>query len=102
MQPSVVLTDSDDPQLIAAVEKLDGWRLERRPSAELPGAIGAVPGTRLLFLRTNDPTLMRAVIEKAHGTNLPVVVMCEDDAARRRAVEHRVEEWVPEGASAEE
>jgi EAL domain-containing protein (putative c-di-GMP-specific phosphodiesterase class I)/GGDEF domain-containing protein len=99
---SVVLTDSSDEALATAVQRFDGWRLERLPSAELPGAIGTIAGTRLVFARTNDPTLMRAVIEKAHGAGLPVVMECEDDAARRRAVELRTEEWVPRGASVEE
>jgi hypothetical protein len=58
---SVVLTDSSDEALATAVQRFDGWRLERLPSAELPGAIGTIAGTRLVYARTNDPTLMRAV-----------------------------------------
>ena len=99
---SVVLTDSDDETFATAVGRLDGWRLERRASAELPGAIGTVAGTRVVYARTSDPTLIRAIIEKSHGAGLPVVVECEDDAARRRAVELRAEEWLVRGASVEE
>ncbi|MGH7679879.1 MAG: EAL domain-containing protein [Gemmatimonadaceae bacterium] len=99
---SVVLTDSNDATLVEAVEHLDGWRIERRASVELPGAIGTVAGTRLVFAQTNDPTLMRAVIERAHANGLPVVVVCQDDAARRRAVELRAEEWLLFGASVNE
>jgi EAL domain-containing protein (putative c-di-GMP-specific phosphodiesterase class I)/GGDEF domain-containing protein len=98
----VVLTDSDDPQFGAAVERLDGWRVEHRASAELASVIGTIAGTRLVFAQTNDPTLMRAIVEKSHAKALPVVVECADEAARRRAVELRAEEWVPKGASAEE
>jgi EAL domain-containing protein (putative c-di-GMP-specific phosphodiesterase class I)/GGDEF domain-containing protein len=98
----VVLTDSDDPQFGAAVERLDGWRVEHRASAELANAIGTIAGTRLVFAQTNDPTLMRAIVETSHAKALPVVVECGDEAARRRAVELRVEEWVPKGASTEE
>jgi EAL domain-containing protein (putative c-di-GMP-specific phosphodiesterase class I)/GGDEF domain-containing protein len=98
----VVLTDSSDEQFTAAVERLDGWRVERRASAELPGVIGTIAGTRLVFAQTSDPTLMRAIVEKSHAKALPVVVECADEAARRRAVELRVEEWLPAGATAEE
>src|SRR5688572_33318518 len=67
LNASVVLTDSNDAALAAAVERLDGWRLEQRPSTELPGTIGTVAGTRVVFTSTSDPTLLRAIIEKAHA-----------------------------------
>jgi EAL domain-containing protein (putative c-di-GMP-specific phosphodiesterase class I)/GGDEF domain-containing protein len=102
LNASVVLTDSNEAALAAAVERLDGWRIELRPSAELPGTIGTVVGTRVVFTSTSDPTLLRAIIEKAHAAGLPVVVECEDESARRRAVELRAEEWVPRGASPED
>jgi EAL domain-containing protein (putative c-di-GMP-specific phosphodiesterase class I)/GGDEF domain-containing protein len=99
---SVLLTDSTDDRIDAAVEKLDGWRVERRASAQLPGAIGTVAGTRVVYVCASDPTLLRATVEHAHGVGLPVVVECEDDAARRRAVELRAEEWVLRGSSPDE
>jgi EAL domain-containing protein (putative c-di-GMP-specific phosphodiesterase class I)/GGDEF domain-containing protein len=99
---SVLLTDSTDEVLGVAVERLDGWRLERRAAEELPGAIGSVPGARVVYVCTGDPTLLRATVERAHGAGMPVVIECEDDAARRRAVELRAEEWVLRGASADE
>ena len=99
---SVLLTDSPDESIALAVERLDGWRLERRKSAELPAAIGTVAGTRAVYVCTNDPTLLRATVERAHGAALPVVVECEDEAERRRAVELRAEEWVLRGAKPEE
>jgi GGDEF domain-containing protein len=99
---SILLTDSDDPAIEAAVELLDGWRLERRPSNELAASVGQVAGTRAIYICTNDPTQLRSIVEAAHGTGLPVVVQCDDDAARRRAVELRAEEWVLRNAPAEE
>ena len=99
---SILLTDSADEPVALAVERLDGWRLERRTSAELPGSIGTVAGTRVVYVSTNDPTLLRASVERAHGAGLPVVVECEDEASRRRAVELRAEEWVLRGASPDE
>jgi EAL domain-containing protein (putative c-di-GMP-specific phosphodiesterase class I) len=86
----------------AAVERLEGWRVERRSSAELPAAIGTVPGARAVYVCTNDPTLLRATVERAHGAGLPVVVECENEAERRRAVELRAEEWVVRGTNPDE
>ncbi|MGH7637068.1 MAG: EAL domain-containing protein, partial [Gemmatimonadaceae bacterium] len=99
---SVLLTDSTDPRLVAAAEQLDGWRVEQRPPPELAANVGTVPGTRAVYVCASDPTVLRAVVEKAHAAGLPVVVECEDDAARRRAVELRAEEWVLAGAQPEE
>ena len=91
---SILLTDSDDRAIEAAVALLDGWRLERVPSDQLASAVGTVAGTRAVYICTNDPTQLRAIVEAAHGAGLPVVVQCNDDAARRRAIELRAEEWV--------
>jgi len=99
---SILLTDSDDQAIEAAVELLDGWRLERRASDELASAVGTVAGTRAIYVCTNDPTQLRAIVEAAHNAGLPVVVQCDDDAARRRAVELRAEEWVLRDASSAE
>jgi EAL domain-containing protein (putative c-di-GMP-specific phosphodiesterase class I)/GGDEF domain-containing protein len=102
LNPSVVLTDATDEAIVAAAERLQGWRLERRTSADLAEAVGSVVGTRLVFLTTDDPTLMRAIVEKSHGAGLPVVAECADEAARRRAIELKVEEWIPRGATSDE
>jgi EAL domain-containing protein (putative c-di-GMP-specific phosphodiesterase class I)/GGDEF domain-containing protein len=99
---SVLLTDSTEQKLVAAAELLDGWRVEHRPSTELASNIGTVAGTRAVFVCTNDPTILRSVVERAHGAGLPVIVECEDDAARRRAVELRAEEWVLAAAGSDE
>ncbi|MEX2177613.1 MAG: EAL domain-containing protein [Gemmatimonadaceae bacterium] len=99
---SVLLTDSTDEALATAAERLDGWRVERRDPAELVEAIGTVAAVRVVYVTTDDPTLLRAAIEKAHGAGLAVVVECGDDASRRRAVELRAEEWVLRGAHPDE
>ena len=102
MHGSVLLTDSSDQNIALAVERLEGWHLERRSSADLSNAIATTPGTRLVYVCTNDPTLLRAVVEHAHSAGIPVVVECEDETIRRRAVELRAEEWIARGASIEE
>ena len=99
---SVLLTDSANDVIAEAVARLDGWRLERRSSTELPQAIGKVAGVRVLYVCGNDPAVLRATIERAHSAGLPVVVECGDEASRRRAVELRAEEWVLGGATPDE
>jgi EAL domain-containing protein (putative c-di-GMP-specific phosphodiesterase class I)/GGDEF domain-containing protein len=98
---SVLLTDSDDPVIDAAVAKLDGWRAERRALPELGTALGDA-GVRALLIITTDPTLLRTGIEQAHARGVPVIVGCSDETARRRAVELRAEEWYLMPATPEE
>jgi EAL domain-containing protein (putative c-di-GMP-specific phosphodiesterase class I)/GGDEF domain-containing protein len=90
---SILLSDSDDEALEPAVQQLDGWRLERVLSAELANAVAARPGVRAVVVGANDPTVLRMVVERAHGCGVAVIVSCADDTARRRAVELKVEEW---------
>ena len=92
MSESVLLTDSADASIDAAVARLDGWRAERRALPELGTALGDA-GVRALLLVTTDPTLLRSSIEQAHARGVPVIVGCADETARRRAVELRAEEW---------
>jgi EAL domain-containing protein (putative c-di-GMP-specific phosphodiesterase class I)/GGDEF domain-containing protein len=99
---TVLLTDSTDDVIAAAVERLNGWRLERRPSEELSQAIGKITGVRAVYVTTNDPALLRGTIERAHAAGISVVVECADETSRRRAVELRAEEWVLKGASPDE
>lgn len=98
----VLLSDSRDEAVALAVERLDGWRLDRRTSAELVDAIGTVAGTRAVYVCTDDPTLLRAAVERAHGAGLPIVVECHDETCQRRSVELRAEEWVRRGAAPDE
>ncbi len=93
MSESILLTDSDKPQLDEAVVKLDGWALERVPSAEFANAVATRPGVRAVLVEGSDPTNLRTVVERAHGCGIPVIVGCADDTARRRAIELKAEEW---------
>jgi EAL domain-containing protein (putative c-di-GMP-specific phosphodiesterase class I)/GGDEF domain-containing protein len=98
---SVLLTDSDDATIDAAVARLDGWRVERRALPEL-GAALAEAGVRVLLLTTTDPALLRTSVEQAHARGVPVMVGCTDETARRRAVELKAEEWFLLPATPEE
>ncbi|HJQ22130.1 MAG TPA: EAL domain-containing protein [Gemmatimonadaceae bacterium] len=99
---SVLLTDSNEQVIDRALTHLDGWRVERRVSEELAASVDSISGVRVVYVCTHDPTLLRATVERAHAAGIPVVVECEDEAARRRAIELRAEEWVLRGAGAEE
>ena len=92
MSESILLTDTDVAAVHDAVALLDGWRAEARALPELGSALGE-PGVRALLLSTSDPTLLRSSIELAHARGVPVLVGCADEAARRRAVELKAEEW---------
>jgi EAL domain-containing protein (putative c-di-GMP-specific phosphodiesterase class I)/GGDEF domain-containing protein len=98
---SVLLTDTDDEAVRQAVALLDGWRAEARPLTDLAPAL-AEPGVRAVLITTPDPSLLRASIEQAHLRGVPVLVGCADEAARRRAVELRAEEWFLLPATPEE
>jgi EAL domain-containing protein (putative c-di-GMP-specific phosphodiesterase class I)/GGDEF domain-containing protein len=89
---SILLTDTDVAAVRDAVALLDGWRAEARALPELGSALGE-PGVRALLLPTGDPSLLRSSIELAHARGVPARVGCSDEAARRRAVELRAEEW---------
>jgi EAL domain-containing protein (putative c-di-GMP-specific phosphodiesterase class I)/GGDEF domain-containing protein len=90
---SILLTDSNEPALEPAVRQLDGWVIERATAGELADAVATRPGVRAVVIASEDPDVLRAIVERAHGCGVPVVVSCADDTARRRAVELKVEEW---------
>jgi len=98
---SVLLTDTDDATVRQAVALLDGWRAEVRVLDAVGSAL-AEPGVRAVLVTTADPSILRTSIEQAHLRGVPVLVGCADEAARRRAVELRAEEWFLLPASAEE
>lgn len=101
MSESILLTDTDDPTVRQAVAQLDGWRADVRALDGL-AAVLAEPGVRAVLITTSDPSLLRTAIEQAHLRGVPVLIGCADEAARRRAVELRAEEWFLLPASAEE
>jgi EAL domain-containing protein (putative c-di-GMP-specific phosphodiesterase class I)/GGDEF domain-containing protein len=101
MADYLLLTDTDDPAVAAATGLLESWGLELVDAAALPNAVGN-EGIRAVLITTADPSLLRAGVEHAHAVGLPVIVGCADDAARRRAIELRAEEWYRLPADAEE
>jgi EAL domain-containing protein (putative c-di-GMP-specific phosphodiesterase class I)/GGDEF domain-containing protein len=98
---SILLTDTDVAAVREAVALLDGWRAEPRALPELSSALGE-SGVRALLVTTSDPSLLRSSVEQAHARGVPVIVGCADEAARRRAVELRAEEWYQLPSSAKE
>jgi EAL domain-containing protein (putative c-di-GMP-specific phosphodiesterase class I) len=92
MSDFILLTDSDDPSVTAAVGQLESWSVRRADAEQINDLLGE-SGVRAVLLVTNDPSLLRSVTEHAHAAGIPVVIGCEDDIARRRAVELRAEEW---------
>jgi EAL domain-containing protein (putative c-di-GMP-specific phosphodiesterase class I)/GGDEF domain-containing protein len=90
---SLLLTDSTQPAIEQALPLLDGWSFERVPESDLANAVATRPDVRVVVVTSDDPTTLRAVVERAHGCGIPVVVGCADDTARRRAVELKAEEW---------
>jgi EAL domain-containing protein (putative c-di-GMP-specific phosphodiesterase class I)/GGDEF domain-containing protein len=99
---SVLLTDSRDSQVARAVDQLDGWKLERVPSSQLADVIGSRSGVRAVLVTSKDPSVVRAVLERANVAGLPAVVSCADDSARRRAVELGAQEWMLASAGSDE
>ena len=92
MSDYVLLTDSDDPSITAAVGQLESWSVQRVSVSQLTAPIEDA-GVRAVLVVTTDPTELRAATERAHATGIPVIIGCVDDTARRRAVELRAEEW---------
>jgi EAL domain-containing protein (putative c-di-GMP-specific phosphodiesterase class I)/GGDEF domain-containing protein len=92
---SVLLTDLSPESLDEAVRLLEGWEVKQVPAEQLPRVVGggAESGVRAVLIESDDPTILRETIERAHAASIPVVVACADDVARRRAVELKAEEW---------
>lgn len=101
MSDFILLTDGDDPAIVAAVGQLESWSPQRVDASQLSEAIGNA-GVRALLIVTADPTILRLATERARGAGIPVVVACGDETARRRAVELKAEEWYRVPATPEE
>src|SRR3954463_9017728 len=101
MSDFVLLTDSDDPSISAAVGQLESWSVQRVDGSQLTAPIDD-PSVRAVLVVTTDPTQLRAATERAHASGIPVIIGCVDDTARRRAVELRAEEWYRIPAAPEE
>jgi EAL domain-containing protein (putative c-di-GMP-specific phosphodiesterase class I)/GGDEF domain-containing protein len=102
VNPPVLLTDTSDDAVRAAVSALNGWRLEQRPINELLETLETLPDIRAILLTTDDPTVLRAAVERAHERRVAVIMGCADDVARRRAIDFRVDEWYRVPSTAEE
>ena len=102
MNHSTLLTDTNDPLVVEAVAQLDSWRAVVVQSQEIARAIGHERGLRAVYVTAESPPTLREIVECAHAKGLPVIVGCKDDAARRRAIELRAEEWLRLPTDAEE
>jgi EAL domain-containing protein (putative c-di-GMP-specific phosphodiesterase class I)/GGDEF domain-containing protein len=101
MSDFILLTDSDDPSIAAAVGQLESWNVQRVEAPAIAESL-ETSGVRAILVVTTDPTLLRTATERAHSKSIPVIIGCTDDTARRRAVELRAEEWYRIPAAAEE
>ena len=57
MSDFILLTDSEDPSVAAAVQLLESWRVKQVSAEQLLEAMGD-SGVRALLLVTADPTLL--------------------------------------------
>ena len=102
MNESVILTDSDDASIRDAAGLLEAWTVVVRRDRELAAAIEEVPDVRVVVTTTDNPNALRDIVERTRARALPIIVGCHNEAARRRAIELRVDEWFLVPASAEE
>jgi EAL domain-containing protein (putative c-di-GMP-specific phosphodiesterase class I)/GGDEF domain-containing protein len=100
--PSILLTDSYDPDLASVAARVPGGRTEVRPASGLAAAIGELPGVTAVVVASADPDVVRAVVERGRLYHVPVVAACESEFACRVAVESHVDEWYVLPASPEE
>ena len=87
-----LLTDSADAALADAAGILQLDVVLVQPASELPAAIDAHASARAVVVSTDDPALLRAIVEHAGARRIPVVLAGENDVAYRRAIEFRVDD----------
>jgi EAL domain-containing protein (putative c-di-GMP-specific phosphodiesterase class I)/GGDEF domain-containing protein len=88
-----LLTDSADGALSDAAEMLQLDVVFVHPASGLPAAIDAHASARAIVVSTNDPALLREIVEHASTRRIPLVMAGENDVAYRRAIEFRVDDW---------
>lgn len=88
-----MLSDSADGALAEAAEILQLDLVSVHPAAQLPAAIDAHASARAVVVATDDPSLLRAIVEHAGARRIPVILAGANDVAYRRAIEFRVDEW---------
>ncbi len=97
-----LLTDSADGALADAAEILQLDVVFVHPASGLPAAIDAHASARAVVVSTDDPSLLRAIVEHASARRIAVVLAGGNDVAYRRAIEFRVDDWYLAPATAEE
>ncbi|HEY9427841.1 MAG TPA: EAL domain-containing protein [Gemmatimonadaceae bacterium] len=102
MTPSILLTDSYDPDLASVAARIPGGRSEVRPSTELAAAIGELHGVMATVVASADPEIVRAVVERGRLYHVPVVVACGSEHACRLAIETHADEWYTLPSSVDE
>ena len=88
-----LLSDSVDGALAEAAEMLQLDLIAVHPAAQLPAAIDSHPSARAIVVTTDDPSLLRTIVEHAGAQRMPVILAGGNDVACRRAIEFRVDEW---------
>ena len=99
---AILLSDSADGALAEAAELLQLDVVHVHPATELPAAIDAHAFARVVVVSTDDPSLLRAIVERAGARRIPVVLAGANDVAYRRAIEFRVDDWYLAPATAVE
>ena len=94
-----LLSDCIDGALAEAAEVLQLDIVSVQPAAQLPAAIDAHASARAIVVATDDPSLLRTIVEHAGARRIPVILAGADDVAYRRAIEFRVDEWYPASAT---
>jgi EAL domain-containing protein (putative c-di-GMP-specific phosphodiesterase class I) len=88
-----LLSDSADGALAEAAEVLQLDLISVHPAAQLPAAIDTHASARAIVVTTDEPSLLRTIVEHAGARRIPVILAGENDVAYRRAIEFRVDEW---------
>ena len=96
-----LLSDIADEALAEAAALLQLELVPVLAAAQLPAAIDAHTTARAIVVATDDPSLLRAIVEHAGARRIPVILAGANDVAYRRAIEFRVDEWysAPAGAA---
>ncbi|HXT47422.1 MAG TPA: EAL domain-containing protein [Gemmatimonadaceae bacterium] len=88
-----LLSDGTDDSLARAAEMLQLDVVTVHPAVLLPAAIDAHPSARAIVVATDDPVVLRAIVERAGARRIPVILAGTNDVAYRRAIEFRVDDW---------
>jgi EAL domain-containing protein (putative c-di-GMP-specific phosphodiesterase class I) len=90
---ALLLSDGTDDALAEAAEMLQLDVVTVHPAAQLPAALDAHPSARAIVVATDDPVVLRAIVERAAARRIPVILAGTNDVAYRRAIEFRVDDW---------